>query len=1734
MPVLSDLPSAEQAKILELYTRNIIQPRELVRINNSIKIPYYLNDSEIIQLEKIFNRYVVLDNGFIKKNNKTFPRKLLRSSHPIAASLNYFANNEAYNEASTYQRFIDIGSDIRRGKDAHHCCNLVDTARDANRYLSQSNSLHSELGNNIEDNLVNGSSNKINMCFKGAQNCKVKAKCAISVNSLYDVEISSIPKIFINHNIDILIAYMFLPLELLDYDVSKCHSGDFYKVVMRNGLMHFKFRDDYSFIYTHSVSNWVKYLKTTLIRSNNFDIVIEIQRSFGPLHKLVFRRIPVYDRTVAPMRCIPFGEYNKFIKVPNMRYVVACDFNAKFEDIPMLVVAKPLATNLYKFVTKAPDGPFCYERGASYLHGMSSRITIGKTVVVEESNLPPVDYDDVLFSIMFLSAIARLRRTQAFGKCMKNVDKSFAYEIGCESKFKNFYNACNFAKDGFYEWFKSFFYTKDVQEIRYNYNESNSTDFMMFTFDFFEDLDCNDVVDARSCPIVRKIDILHNKYFGEELIKINVENDTDCDRESDTYHDIDDNLNDFIDNYAIESDCITDGEEKKYDDLVSIKSNCATDDGQTICDNKSLLEVYENDQVHDGYNDRNININHENDNISSCDEIEYVSDYVYNAGSVIIDELVKDLMIQADLMKNNEDRYNFSRKEEKKNISKFRSRGQAKIHEIMDKYFQGKKFNKISEISIAPGFFGSILAKQAKKIIGYHYTGTDAINMKDYNKRYYNDIYDYKSLSELRITLFDEKSDVIICDIGDECHQDLIEQQFSLCNCLLNGGSMIVKSWVDFDVRKYDNVFKKFAQVDFYKPISSFSLNKEFYIIARNYNAKNNKDHKAWRMELYVICKRIIEMHKLYLSSEIVDNHVIVAPEIEFETVKVTLSEKNAKKFVEDYNCEDPDSIFYELNKKTHKELSKINMDDETIELFVHNAVFGSGKSVYIKNNARKAKSKFNDLIIVPTKALKIHYRNLGYNCDTFTTGLISKGNYDNVYCDECFLLPKHYFFYFAKLNKYKNLYLFGDHKQICNIDFNRVGYNINDCIPSSGYQNNISKRVPQDVCNVLRAHDVECVTTNKQRLSIFFEDKIHRLLSYVGEGVKIMTLRQGVKDIYIKHHELHETKTIHERQGGNYPIVVWMIEPGDDMTNFVEHLRVAMTRHTNALVIYGQENCRLVQSNIYNTPIETISERIVVPIIDCDLYNDTELRLTKFEDRPFFNKKKISATEMLSKIDKVINVYGTGVYFNALRTLDLPNVYQGTAKLNMNVFSKLDRNIKGKSLLPYNTCRVYDSSDSFETVRTLIGRYGVKTEMIEHFNKIKNVECLIEGLNKFLKHPRGSEEYRVHFMFEYEDMCKHFFEYLKALDKKSLACDELDKNMDEFMHANGPAMIKFFMKKQNKFDATNEFYTRIKYGQGINAWHKLMNVVYACFARSYSQKLKSFLKPNVFYQNGDSDLNLGNDASFYINNYYVEHNKYPMQVDNDFTEYDASQNSSTIEFETLILEDLGVVTEVIELYQERRSKWKTYYPGYASLEGRDKKHSGESFTIDFNTSLNMAICGYIYEFDLLVVAQFKGDDSNIMANFVEYTEKGKEFLNRLGFKTKMVSKDVSEFTGLIQTRNGPYPDLIRRLIKAFSKVFKDEEAFEEFKLSVHDFISMIDNRFLQVEGRERLAYYYNEILLSRNKDSELFSASDIEDIEDFMFNFKNYSYNDLVEYAKDSVTISSDAPTNKCALLIT
>jgi len=217
MPVLSDLPSAEQAKILELYTRNIIQPRELVRINNSIKIPYYLNDSEIIQLEKIFNRYVVLDNGFIKKNNKTFPRKLLRSSHPIAASLNYFANNEAYNEASTYQRFIDIGSDIRRGKDAHHCCNLVDTARDANRYLSQSNSLHSELGNNIEDNLVNGSSNKINMCFKGAQNCKVKAKCAISVNSLYDVEISSIPKIFINHNIDILIAYMFLPLELLDY-----------------------------------------------------------------------------------------------------------------------------------------------------------------------------------------------------------------------------------------------------------------------------------------------------------------------------------------------------------------------------------------------------------------------------------------------------------------------------------------------------------------------------------------------------------------------------------------------------------------------------------------------------------------------------------------------------------------------------------------------------------------------------------------------------------------------------------------------------------------------------------------------------------------------------------------------------------------------------------------------------------------------------------------------------------------------------------------------------------------------------------------------------------------------------------------------------------------------------------------------------------------------------------------------------------------------------------------------------------------------------------------------------------------------------------------------------------------------------------------------------------------------------------------------------------------------------
>ena len=159
----------------------------------------------------------------------------------------------------------------------------------------------------------------------------------------------------------------------------------------------------------------------------------------------------------------------------------------KFKKIPKIIVPKTVVHSLYSYVTRGPDNSFSYERGATYFHGITSRIVIGNTVYVEELGVVGHDYDDILFSIMCLATLSRLRRTKTFGEFVRKIDNEFS-----GNSFKP-----PFVDDVKNLWisFKQFIIGDNKRGLLFN--REGSFDFIMYDMAIFDDVFCNDVIKAR-------------------------------------------------------------------------------------------------------------------------------------------------------------------------------------------------------------------------------------------------------------------------------------------------------------------------------------------------------------------------------------------------------------------------------------------------------------------------------------------------------------------------------------------------------------------------------------------------------------------------------------------------------------------------------------------------------------------------------------------------------------------------------------------------------------------------------------------------------------------------------------------------------------------------------------------------------------------------------------------------------------------------------------------------------------------------------------------------------------------------------------------------------------------------------------------------------------------------------------------------------------------------------------
>lgn len=416
------------------------------------------------------------------------------------------------------------------------------------------------------------------------------------------------------------------------------------------------------------------------------------------------------------------------------------------------------------------------------------------------------------------------------------------------------------------------------------------------------------------------------------------------------------------------------------------------------------------------------------------------------------------------------------------------------------------------------------------------------------------------------------------------------------------------------------------------------------------------------------------------------------------------------------------------------------------------------------------------------------------------------------------------------------------------------------------------------------------------------------------------------------------------------------------------------------------------------------------------------------------------------------------------IRSVAFSDIKHGGAPCSINFDSVLMKDVESKGYRIVDACKYTRSSkhqDSLQTVRTILGRYSKHTKTLSGIELDMQVKNLYSGFKKFVDVDNVS--------FTEDDFSRSLDEYLFALKERKIDYDS--RFNSEFISGfNGAFGIQGFLKQQEKFDPDEGRKFKDKFGQGVSAWNKTLNAYVSVYIRALHIAIQRNMRDGCVITNGESDDFYSNHYSICTNHY---HGKILDYCANDFTEFDSCQNNVSLEFECYLLRKTGIPEFCVQLFKEQRSKWSITSPGNVQLNGMWKKHSGAPDTLSFNCYFNMSVMGYVCEWDELVFAAFKGDDSLLVGINIKQSQHFSEYCAMNDYKMKFVIPPVAEFIGFVITDKFFFPDIVRRIAKFHSMTFRDIDHFNEARLSLGDIFRYVDSYQTLIEGAYYICSYY-------------------------------------------------------------
>nr|WAY16487.1 nonstructural polyprotein [Hepelivirales sp.] len=1616
-------------------------------VSAAFKVKYLINQTTLDALRKLFDsRMVIMD----EKANRT-------STHPIPAALLQYAAADLIRDGTNMKPFIDIGGNILYAKNNKHTCLLATNTRDVARYLTNMNSTNDSYNEKVYRavwsgadvfTLYNRNYNETSLgsiCFKGAECCRHTAKTLILNHSLYDMTHKQIYDMIRKHKAKQLIAWTFYPPDLWLKDAFKVNHYepelDFY-TYFEQGEMSIMGYKDGSFCYVHNTNNWRLLLEVSYIRGDDFDIVVEVVDRIGFMFKQRFTVVPRKLQRAPLIHSIFFDYMAKYVAVPDLWENTKLGF---VDHLNFMYVPDTYYTRVMNLALKALE--IKSESIHTYAVAISTQIDISDTVIIHAIKKDPSFIDHLVYSIVFIAIAERIDRSDVFKAFLEEVKNTKPIHINWSPlgvkklwfKICDRYRACKNERHANKLEYESHLYSKITQRIGPLY------------FD-------------READVQKFLVILPGK-IGEKI---------DPYRPAD--HTSDPEFNDikypnFGDHLGYERGYYTD-EQAKFNNLVTIPQPIIPEIPRVMPEPLEPPALITASDVE----------------LSTDIDFSRAQFTVikYQSGCAVPNARFEHQFLpfdESEALSRNEKLFKrglrvslcsqFPKQKFENGTWWKNSRASQKAEQllyILNQHHRAKVYDYVFDLGAAPGYASRILSRISRnKIMGYTIDTDDENFMFDEKMGDFYEKLTYMDISKDYMRVIDDAnalgrcSILIYSDIGptenvSKCTQAILEIIKQL-KC-----DFIVKTFTECSGIN-TNLASLSYDLAIVKPVHSVDVNSEFYMIGRFSTLGKNEEFYAQVTNAIhnIEAFRLASIHS-WLHNRAFSTYIKTPPPLKSEDFSLNVNmcyKSDVNNYRLDFLATKPDDLPLHIPE----------LKFDSMIVTIYSGIYGCGKTRLLK----QLLSNVNHHVVVsPVKNLCDEYKEDGFKAYTQHTIFLKSFEGAVLVIDEAFTFYVDYILMLIAHVQPRRVYLMGDPGQIGAIDFSKAGdfdkyQRFTDVY--SKVLNQVTNRCPQDIAYISRGLGYrEAQSTVPISTSIYFVKgglyDVSHIKGYYGPG-----------PVYVFNREtavINEISTIHREQGMSNYTTYFYIDVNaisSDYASMISHVTVAMSRHSNKLVVIGENSHFDYTLDYYGSNIHMNMAKYDMQVTDSlvpvSMLADVNAGLKNqvIPIKIIYNPISLPVYDIREVFTIIKRVFKIPAAFEDIFSVVNTRLdFGGTQKVLIKPEKMLEYirpAVRGYMILPEASAARSQGSDSLTCVDAALRRHDRNIVRMSEEMAIQSAADMLNAMSeKFVKklpdiktivtfaNERNQKIYNslnrkgkifVQHLAQFRDddsqRMHHLTQYLRSIDKKVMPRAEYDKLLD-----NKQAFyVRFFPKYQIKPDMKVDPFNKDKAPQGVSSYDKCVNVLFATFARQFAQVIQNFLKTEVIFAANMSDAEL----SATVGAVCKKHTKTFIEkfMLGDFTQFDSTQSLMAAYLMGFIYCCIGMPERLYELYIADCKNW-TLSTDYLKLFGTLQMLSGKAETWIRNTWYNACVTALMYEFDFLNLALFTGDDSALNATHCRF--KDTKWLVDRGLKLKNETSNYMEFAGKLLVGGCLVPDPFRRVIKFITKVYIDLEHYNE------------------------------------------------------------------------------------------